>query len=188
MTPAPIPTGGATADLDPADPGPAHPAPAHPAAAATLRRMRWWDLEEVLPIERELFGEEEWSPALFWSELAQIDSRHYLVAGEPVVGYAGLCAYRYEGYVQTIAVRRSAQGRGIGRALLEALLTEAARRGLEQVGLEVRADNEPAQRLYAAYGFVAVGRRRGYYQPSNTDAIVMVRRCPSAPVDTAPGS
>jgi ribosomal-protein-alanine N-acetyltransferase len=74
--------------------------------------------------------------------------------------------------VQNIAVRRGVQRRGIGRLLLEALLAEAGRR---RVLLEVAVDNEPAQRLYATYDFEPVGVRRGYYQPSNTDALVMMR-------------
>ena len=41
--------------------------------------------------------------------------------------------------------------------------------------LEVAVDNAPAQRLYASYDFEPVGIRRGYYQPSNTDALVMMR-------------
>ena len=36
-------------------------------------------------------------------------------------------------------------------------------------------DNRAAQHLYDRYGFEAVGVRRGYYQPSNTDAVVMRR-------------
>jgi ribosomal-protein-alanine N-acetyltransferase len=44
-----------------------------------------------------------------------------------------------------------------------------------QTLLEVAVDNAPAQRLYAAYDFEPVGIRRGYYQPSNTDALVMMR-------------
>jgi ribosomal-protein-alanine N-acetyltransferase len=36
-------------------------------------------------------------------------------------------------------------------------------------------DNLAAQRLYDVYGFQAVGIRRGYYQPSNIDALVMRR-------------
>jgi ribosomal-protein-alanine N-acetyltransferase len=39
--------------------------------------------------------------------------------------------------------------------------------------LEVAASNEPAQLLYGKFGFEAIGIRRGYYQPSNTDAVVM---------------
>ena len=53
------------------------------------------------------------------------------------------------------------------------LLAEATRRGVRRVLLEVAVDNAPAQRLYATYGFEPVGVRRGYYQPSNTDALVM---------------
>ena len=39
--------------------------------------------------------------------------------------------------------------------------------------LEVRADNPRAQDLYRRFGFADVGVRRGYYQPSGMDAIVM---------------
>jgi [ribosomal protein S18]-alanine N-acetyltransferase len=43
------------------------------------------------------------------------------------------------------------------------------------VFLEVRADNVRAQRLYRWWGFAEIGIRRGYYQPSGMDAIVMRR-------------
>jgi ribosomal-protein-alanine N-acetyltransferase len=66
-------------------------------------------------------------------------------------------------------------GHGIGSALLAALLAEARRRGCSEMFLEVRADNTRAQRLYKWWGFADIGIRRGYYQPSNTDAIVMRR-------------
>jgi ribosomal-protein-alanine N-acetyltransferase len=36
-------------------------------------------------------------------------------------------------------------------------------------------DNAIAQRLYERHGFVPIGRRRRYYQPSGTDALVMAR-------------
>jgi [ribosomal protein S18]-alanine N-acetyltransferase len=142
-----------------------------------LEPFRWWHIEPVLEIESDLFGAERWSPAMFWNELA--NGHHYLVVlddGGAVLGYAGLAVHTPDdAWVQNIAVRRNAQRRGIGRALLEALLAEAARRGVRTVLLEVAADNGPAQRLYAAYGFDVVGVRRGYYQPTNTDALVMRR-------------
>ncbi|HEY7272623.1 MAG TPA: ribosomal protein S18-alanine N-acetyltransferase [Actinoplanes sp.] len=138
-----------------------------------LERFRWWHIDEVLGIEDDLFGPEKWSAAMFWNELAQ---RHfYLVArdGDDLVGYAGLAVVGPdEAWVQNIAVRRDAQRQGIGRRLVEALLAEA---GIRKVLLEVAVDNEPAQRLYATYDFEPVGVRRGYYQPSNTDALVMMR-------------
>jgi ribosomal-protein-alanine N-acetyltransferase len=144
----------------------------------TLERMRWWHIEQLLPVEQALFGEEPWTARTFWSELGQLDTRHYLVAleGDEIVGYAGLCDYPDEAWVQTMAVAPGAQGQGLGRVLLGALLEEAARRGQRTVRLEVRADNGVAQRLYAAHGFEREGVRRGYYQPSGADAVLMVRR------------
>jgi [ribosomal protein S18]-alanine N-acetyltransferase len=142
-----------------------------------LARMRWWHIDEIRPIEADLFGVEQWSAAMFWNELA--NGHYYLVALDEagaVAGYAGLAVQPpAEAWVQNVAVRRDSQRTGIGRALLEALLVEAGRRDVRTVLLEVAVDNAPAQKLYAAYGFEPVGVRRGYYQPSNTDALVM--RC-----------
>jgi ribosomal-protein-alanine N-acetyltransferase len=146
------------------------------ATAVALRPMRWWDIPPAMEIEHELFGDEAWTDAMFWSELAARDTRHYLVAEDDgrVVGYAGLCAYTpEETYVQTIAVAANTQRRGVGTALLRALLDEANRRGAHRVDLEVRADNDSAQRMYVAHGFTAIGIRPRYYQPSGVDAVVM---------------
>jgi ribosomal-protein-alanine N-acetyltransferase len=142
-----------------------------------LARFRWWHIDPALAIEADLFGAEQWSAAMFWNELA--NGHSYLVALDDdaaVLGYAGLAVNPPdEAWVQNIAVRRDVQRGGIGRTLLEALLAEADRRGAHKILLEVAADNGPAQRLYAMYGFEVVGVRRGYYQPSNTDALVMMR-------------
>ena len=142
-----------------------------------LTRMRWWHIDQVLPLEHDLFEDETWTARTYWSELGQLDTRHYLVAveGEHVQGYAGLCDYPDEAFVQTIAVARSAQGHGLGARLLQALLDEAARRRQSRVLLEVRADNARAIALYERFGFRRSGVRRGYYSPSGADALVMVR-------------
>jgi ribosomal-protein-alanine N-acetyltransferase len=159
---------------------------------ARLRRMVAGDLPAVLDLERELFPEDAWTREMFASELGGRSSgRYYLVAEENgrVMGYAGLLApvprrarQRPGGPadVLTMAVAPSRWGRGIGSALLQALLAEAAARGCAEVFLEVRVDNAQAQRLYRRHGFTEAGLRRGYYQPSGTDALVMRR-----PLDAA---
>jgi ribosomal-protein-alanine N-acetyltransferase len=138
--------------------------------------MRLGDLPAVLELEEQLFAPDTWTAAMYRDELARTDTRHYLVAedADRVVGYAGLIAYDDEAHVSTIGVAADRQGEGIGAQLLDALLTEADRRS-PVVLLEVRADNEVAQGLYRRRGFTEIGRRRGYYQPSGADAVVMRR-------------
>ena len=157
--------------------GPAGPATARTAGDVVIERLRWWHIAELLPIEDDLFGAERWSATMFWTELA---ARHYYRIARDgtgrIIGYAGLAVGPGEAWVQNIAVRRDRQGGGIGAALLDDLLAEAARRGITTVLLEVAVDNEPAQRLYERRGFRTIGVRRGYYQPSNTDALVMERK------------
>jgi ribosomal-protein-alanine N-acetyltransferase len=136
--------------------------------------MRWWDVARVADLERTLFAPTAWTPETFWSELAAPD-RWYVVLedGPELLGYAGLMVGGAEADVQTIAVAPSAQGRGLGRVLLDALVAEAARRGATTLLLEVRADNTSAIRLYAGRGFERIALRRGYYQPGDADALVM---------------
>ncbi|MGY1807177.1 ribosomal protein S18-alanine N-acetyltransferase [Blastococcus sp. SYSU D00669] len=138
--------------------------------------MRLADVPAVMVLEEELFAPDTWTAAMYRDELSRTDTRHYLVAEEDdsVVGYAGLIAYADEAHVATIGVTQARQGEGIGARLLDALLEEADRRS-PVVLLEVRADNEVAQGLYRRRGFAEIGRRRGYYQPSGTDAVVMKR-------------
>lgn len=147
----------------------------------TLEQLRWWHIGEVGRIEREVFGADAWSDELLWSELAQGPARRYLIAVRPsaaeIVGYAGVAVYERESYVQTVAVTAAARGAGIGTRMLVALLRHARARGARTCGLEVRTDNEGARSLYRRLGFVDAGLRRGYYQPSGSDAYVMTATC-----------
>jgi len=170
------------------DPGPApdrDPAAARLSAAAgpVLARMRWWHISEVGRLEKRVFGMDSWSPELFWSELAQGRSRHYLVAlaEGAVVGYGGLAINDTESYVQTLAVDTEARRAGVGTRMIISLLRHARLAGAHTCGLEVRADNQAARSIYGRLGFVDVGYRRGYYQPSGADAYVMEVRDIGAP-------
>ena len=61
------------------------------------------------------------------------------------------------GHVIGMMVRTEARGQGVGRALLEAAITEARRAGLETLTLTVTAGNANAVALYQRAGFVAWG-------------------------------
>ncbi|WP_420076831.1 ribosomal protein S18-alanine N-acetyltransferase [Streptomyces sp. JL3001] len=156
--------------------------PVTPAAAASgppLREMRWWDIDRVLELEKDLFPEDAWSRGMFWSELAHSRgpeaTRRYVVAEglDRVVGYAGLASAGDLADIQTIAVARDHWGTGLGGRLLTELLRAAGDFECAEVMLECRVDNVRAQKLYERFGFEAIGFRRGYYQPGNVDALVM---------------
>jgi ribosomal-protein-alanine N-acetyltransferase len=162
-------------------------------AAARLRPMLPSDLMAVLDLEHELFPDDAWTPEMFQEEVSQpADTRLYLVAEDGPVRYdgekgqSGLAGYAGMMFVPgapgvgggtadvlTIAVSQASWGKGIGSALLGALIDEARRRRCTQVFLEVRKDNPRARGLYRRRGFEEIGVRRGYYQPANVDAIVM---------------
>ena len=77
-----------------------------------------------------------------------------------------------EAEVLTLAVAPAVRRHGLGCVLLRRAMAEAAARGGASMVLEVAAPNTPARALYEAAGFVAVGRRRGYYA-GGADALVM---------------
>ncbi|MCI3276134.1 ribosomal protein S18-alanine N-acetyltransferase [Streptomyces cylindrosporus] len=153
-----------------------------------LREMRWWDIDPVLELEKDLFPEDAWSRGMFWSELAHARgpeaTRRYVVAeeGDRIVGYAGLAASGDLADIQTIAVARDHWGTGLGGLLLTELLRAATAFECAEVMLECRIDNIRAQKLYERFGFEGIGFRRGYYQPGNVDALVMRLTDPSTSV------
>ena len=57
--------------------------------------------------------------------------------------------------------------------LLYELIETAIEMGARAVSLEVRVSNWSAQRLYTRFGFRPVGVRKGYYQETGEDALVM---------------
>ena len=142
-----------------------------------LREMSKADMPRIMALEQELFPEDAWTSEMFAGEFAQPASRRlYLVAeeGGAVIGYAGMMfTGGSQADVVTLAVDPAHWGRGTGTALLSALVDEAGRRGYAEVLLEVRKDNPRARRLYLRHGFTEIGIRRGYYQPSGVDAVVM---------------
>ena len=82
--------------------------------------------------------------------------------GGAVIGLALGRAVAGEAELLLLAVRRGAQGRGIGRMLLDRFTEEAKGRGALRLHLEVREGNH-AVKLYEDFGFALVGRRRNYY-------------------------
>lgn len=85
---------------------------------------------------------------------------------EEDLGFAMARAAGGEAELLLIATSPKAQRRGIGGALLRAVIEEARGRDADRIHLEMRACN-PAIALYQREGFIKVGERRGYYRGKN---------------------
>jgi ribosomal-protein-alanine N-acetyltransferase len=140
-----------------------------------------FDLEPVMAVMRDsfdpAFGEAWTAPQCagllpmpgVWLSLAR--------RGGEVVGFALARVVLREAELLLLAVRRESQGRGVGRTLLERFVEMAARRGAEQLHLEVREGNH-AVTLYTRAGFAEVGRRKNYYKGADGklyDALTLAR-------------
>ena len=146
------------------------------ATTTTVRDLHWTDIDDVVALEMELFPDDAWTPASLWAELAARPRRSYVVAEAAdgvVAGYAGVDLGGEVADVMTMAVAPAAQGLGLGRRLLEELVARAVADHAAYLMLEVRADNDPARKLYASRGFETLTIRRRYYQPGDVDAHVM---------------
>ena len=159
-----------------------------------LRRADLADLDAIMALETTTFGTDAWSVDAMRGDLGSVHT-FYLVAErddetKAVEGYAGLLAPAGadEGDIQTIAVVESARRGGLGRALMNALIGEARKRGARELFLEVRADNPSARTLYQSLGFEEIATRPKYYQPDGVDAVVMKLRIPDAVTRPAVGA
>jgi ribosomal protein S18 acetylase RimI-like enzyme len=72
-----------------------------------------------------------------------------------------------EGEVRALAVAAAARGRGIGRALLNAVMRRAAAREIHELLLLTRPDMRAAQHLYAEAGFQRLPHRDYEYAPGD---------------------
>jgi len=134
------------------------------------------DIPAISEIERATFSD-PWSARSFRDALEHPAVYFGCARSDDgnVLGYVVAWFVADEGEIANLAVAPEGWGGGIGRALLDAALTEAERRRIEAVYLEVRDSNERARRLYQSRGFEEVGRRKGYYRRPVEDAIVLRR-------------
>ena len=118
------------------------------------------------PWSREALGEELSNPAAVFLVAVEEDA---------ILGYAGMHVVCGEGYIDNIGVFPAARRKGVGRRLIESLIDWMEHHDGIFLTLEVRPSNEAAVLLYQSAGFQEVGRRKGFYQDPEEDALLMTR-------------
>lgn len=129
-----------------------------------------WHEGDFLPFLPPAGGPEDSDPRRGAVKTAWVYSE-----GSDVLGFACVAGVTDEVELQAVAVDPACRGRGIGAALMEALVEWAREAGYRVMHLEVRAGNVPALGLYRNFGFTQVGLRRGYYQDNGEDALLLSR-------------
>ena len=140
-----------------------------------IRPMEKSDLDDVLKIEEEAYGDHHWSRESFYGELSNNLAYYYSAfdTESNLVGYAGSWQIIDEAHITTIAVKPNLVRQKIGEALLNQILKVCYQNAIKYITLEVRVSNIPAISLYEKYGFKSLGTRKGYYQNNNEDALIM---------------
>ena len=92
-----------------------------------------------------------------------------------LVGYIIAKITYPETHILNLTVKKNFRKKGIGKSLIELIISEARLRNSENIILEVRVDNIKAQSLYEKLNFQIIGTRKNYYESENDreDAYVL---------------
>jgi ribosomal-protein-alanine N-acetyltransferase len=146
-----------------------------------FRPMTLVDVPAVVAVERSsyLFP---WSEGVF-RDCVRVGYLCRVVDFDNEVAGYGIMSYGAgEAHILNICIRSDLRGVGVGRRLMDFLLSRAREAEMQDVFLEVRPSNPVAIRLYESLGFVKVGVRKAYYQATGgrEDALVYKRVLPTA--------
>lgn len=141
-----------------------------PVALCTLSRSSVDDLVRIDQIASPV----PWNSRQFAGEFSNPNCVIFGARAQgQLVGYAACHKVVDEVHIQNIAVHKSFQGQGIGRALMVYLLGEFYSQTFKWATLEVRESNRVARGLYESLGFKEVGSRGNYYSDTGETAVLM---------------
>lgn len=141
----------------------------------TIKRMTPEDIDGVISIEEQAYGDHHWSKDSFMNELNNELARYYSLFNKnnELCGYAGCWHILDEAHVTNIAISANHRRKKYGEALLKRVIDDCYLEKIKYITLEVRVSNQAAINLYTKYGFTSFGTRKGYYQNNNEDALIM---------------
>ncbi len=144
-----------------------------------LRPMQTDDLDAIMQIEPTIYSH-PWTRGNFSDSLNSGYSAWVMEEKAEMVGYALMMMVMDEAHLLNLSIAKHRQKQGLGRYLLEHMVTIAKRHNATNMFLEVRPSNISAISLYENMGFCEISVRRGYYpadpktsETGREDAILM---------------
>jgi ribosomal-protein-alanine N-acetyltransferase len=145
---------------------------------AIVRTATIDDIAAVFAVERATPAAAHWTLEQYKARI-EIGKHEacFLVAesGGKICGF--ICAHIIAGEweIENVAVVEGSRRRGVGSALLHALIGQWEELGGTLMLLEVRESNAAARELYTKHGLHETGRRRLYYRDPIEDAVLYNR-------------
>lgn len=142
-----------------------------------VRCMDESDVDPVFRVESKCFST-PWTRESFEYEMKENDKALYVIAEYEgnILGYAGLWKILDEGHITNIAVLEEFREKGIATLMINRLLELAKESSINSFTLEVSSTNYVAIKLYESFGFRRCGLRKGYYEDTHDDAIIMWKK------------
>jgi [ribosomal protein S18]-alanine N-acetyltransferase len=140
------------------------------------------DVDRIMEIMARAFAPEygeAWNRRQVADSLILGGTRYFLIDAEgtfetpsdhPAAGFALTRGLFDEEELLLFAITPEHRRKGIGAALLKNVIANAKARGVRRLFLEMRRNN-PAGRLYSAFGFRTVGIRPAYYRTASGDQL-----------------
>ena len=140
-----------------------------------LESLKPEHLEQVVALDQTCLGG-LWNHSGYQREIDSPNSTALvlnLVPQNQIIGLGCFWAILAEAHLTMIVIEPDYQGQGLGQLLLCSLLDQAIKQKLERATLEVKVSNQIALNLYEKFGFKIAGTRKGYYQKTQEDALIL---------------
>jgi len=131
------------------------------------------DISALAEIEREEFSIPFREKDFFDIYDSEISNVLVAKSGSTVVGYVSFTVIIDECQIINFATKNEFKRQGVGKSVMEALLSHCEKIGVKKYFLEVRVSNDGAIALYKKYGFVPVGISKNHFSAPREDAVLM---------------
>lgn len=129
--------------------------------------------DQICKIENDSFPV-PWSVNAFEEEINKsISNLWAFISDQELLAYICFWMFDREIHILNFAVHPKKRNLGLGKLLLENVVSAGSAGGAENIWLEVRPSNIPALSIYKKFGFIEAGLRKAYYSDSREDAILM---------------
>lgn len=139
----------------------------------TIESLAKDDVDEVIELAKERNLLHSLDKEVLLKASRNETYRVYVAKDKDIIGYVLIVLEGEEAEIDSVAVRKNFEGKGIGSSLIEYSLKKLKETGVKRVLLEVKKTNTRAINLYAKFGFKPYRIRKGYYD--GVDAICMDR-------------